>query len=243
MTITGNIHLLFEQSGTFKRAFTELGYHAEDYDIQNEFGETDHICDLFVEIDCAYHNAPSIFDNMHRNDLLMAFFPCIYFCNSSQLLCTLGGRNYRNMTLHERFDQIIDRTDNRHAYYLQLLKLYAIARLRRLRLIVENPAKPPHYLLYPMNFVAQPTFIDWNRRIRGDYYEKPTAYWFVNCKPTNGCTYASPDIVRTIQQSRKSRNAGICSCDRSMISPTYARNFICDNIIGKSQTMSQLSLF
>lgn len=124
-----------------------------------------------------------------------------------------------------------------------LLKLYAIARLRRLRLIIENPAKPPHYLLYPMNFVAQPTFIDWNRRIRGDYYEKPTAYWFVNCKMTEGYTYSTRTEFRTIQESRKSRNAGICSCDRSMISPIYARNFICDNIIGKSQTMSQLSLF
>lgn len=31
-------------------------------------------------------------------------------------------------------------------------------------------------------------WIDRNRRMRGDYYEKPTAYWFVNCTPTNGLT-------------------------------------------------------
>lgn len=37
--------------------------------------------------------------------------------------------------------------------------------------------------------------------------------------------------------------AGICSEDRSMISPDYARNFICDFILGKEQLGSQLSLF
>lgn len=33
-------HCLFEQSGTFKKEFISLGIEAEDYDIQNEFGET-----------------------------------------------------------------------------------------------------------------------------------------------------------------------------------------------------------
>lgn len=37
--------------------------------------------------------------------------------------------------------------------------------------------------------------------------------------------------------------AGICSEERSMISPDYARNFICDFIIGKKQEINQLSLF
>jgi hypothetical protein len=32
---------LFEQSGTFKNAFKQLGINAEDYDILNDFGETD----------------------------------------------------------------------------------------------------------------------------------------------------------------------------------------------------------
>lgn len=44
------VHCFFEQSGTFKNEFKKLGYDAEDYDIQNEFGETDHITDLFSEI-------------------------------------------------------------------------------------------------------------------------------------------------------------------------------------------------
>ena len=44
------VHCLFEQSGTFKNEFKKLGYEAYDYDIQNEFGETDHVVDLFENI-------------------------------------------------------------------------------------------------------------------------------------------------------------------------------------------------
>lgn len=43
------VHCLFEQSGTFKKAFEKYGYEAYDYDIQNEFNETDKIIDLFEE--------------------------------------------------------------------------------------------------------------------------------------------------------------------------------------------------
>lgn len=44
------VHCLFEQSGTFKNEFKKLGIEAEDYDILNDFGETDHIVDLFEQI-------------------------------------------------------------------------------------------------------------------------------------------------------------------------------------------------
>lgn len=54
MEINGKIHLMFEQSGTFKNEFRKLGYEAYDYDIQNNFGETDYENDLFAEIESAY---------------------------------------------------------------------------------------------------------------------------------------------------------------------------------------------
>lgn len=44
------VHCLFEQSGTFKNEFRKLGFEAYDYDIQNEFGQTDYVVDLFKEI-------------------------------------------------------------------------------------------------------------------------------------------------------------------------------------------------
>lgn len=41
---------LFEQSGTFKNEFKKLGVEAYDFDLLNNFGETDEIIDIFEEI-------------------------------------------------------------------------------------------------------------------------------------------------------------------------------------------------
>jgi hypothetical protein len=54
MEIKGKVHCFFEQSGVFKREFIKLGIPAEDYDIQCNFGETDHVIDLFSEIEKCY---------------------------------------------------------------------------------------------------------------------------------------------------------------------------------------------
>ena len=56
MEIKGKVHCFFEQSGTFKNEFIKLGIPAEDYDIQNNFGETNHVIDLFAEIEKGYSN-------------------------------------------------------------------------------------------------------------------------------------------------------------------------------------------
>ena len=54
MEIKGKVWCMFEQSGTFKNEFKKLGYDAVDLDIQNNFGETDYVIDLFAEIEKAY---------------------------------------------------------------------------------------------------------------------------------------------------------------------------------------------
>lgn len=43
-------HCLFEQSGTFKNEFKKLGIEAYDYDILNDYRETDYQLDLFEQI-------------------------------------------------------------------------------------------------------------------------------------------------------------------------------------------------
>lgn len=60
MKINGKAHCFFEQSGTFKNEFRKLGYEAYDYDIQNNFGETDYVIDLFAEIEKAYSGGERI---------------------------------------------------------------------------------------------------------------------------------------------------------------------------------------
>ena len=85
MEIKGKVHCFFEQSGTFKNEFKKLGYDAYDYDIQNNFNQTDYVIDLFAEIENAYENKPSVFDKITKDDLIIAFFPCIYFCDSNTM--------------------------------------------------------------------------------------------------------------------------------------------------------------
>ena len=57
-------HCMFEQSGTFKREFQKLGIEAYDYDLQDEFGETDYKLDLFEEIRKAFEGWSSVFDRV-----------------------------------------------------------------------------------------------------------------------------------------------------------------------------------
>lgn len=232
---------MFEQSGTFKNQFIALGIDAEDYDIQNNFGQTDNVIDLFAEIENAYIGGVSIFDKIRKSDLIIAFFPCIYF--EALQMPYYTNRNVNNKKEgKEKFDIILDRIEKREKLYKLLYKLIAIVEIRGLRLIIENPATQPHYLLFAENFYCKPTIIDKNRLLRGDYYRKPTAYWFFNIKPTYGESFKMTKAVKTIQDAARGKG-GLCSEERSMISPEYAKNFICDFILGKENENTQARLF
>ena len=239
------VHCFFEQSGTFKNEFIKLGIPAEDYDIQNHFGQTDHVIDLFAQIEAAYDGKASVFDTIKPSDLIMAFFPCIYFCGFSQLAQTYSFLNYKCLTVHEKTQAIIKRQEDR-TYFLGLLtKLFCIVYERDLRMVVENPATG-NFLTLKQNFVEPCTFIDRDRTTRGDVFKKPTAYWFVNIKPhthTHTHTHTPKSKIRKITKAASAERAGLCSEARSMISQDYARNFICDFILGKRQAFTDLELF
>ena len=241
MVIKGKVHCFFEQSGTFKKEFIKLGIPAEDYDIQNNFGETDHTDDLFVEIEKAYVGGVSLFDKIDQDDFIIAFFPCIYFCAASQMAFFWTCTNYRAKSLKEKTDLILERSKNREYFFSLAVKMLAVAHIKGLRLVMENPWSEQTFL--KANFVAPPTVVDMDRTRRGDYYTKPTAYWFINCEPTYGRSYQRPKEHKTIMGSRGASRSGLCSEERSMISPDYARNFICDFIIGKEQIYTERSLF
>lgn len=242
MEINGKVWNLFEQSGTFKNEFRKLGYESLDVDIQNNFGETDYQIDIFSEIEKAYEGGQeSIFDKMTKDDLIMAFFPCIYFCAPSQMNFTWGCINYRKMSYKEKTDAILKRSSDREKFYALAIKMFSVVAERGLRLIMENPWSENTYL--KANFIIPPALIDNNRMLRGDYRIKPTAYWYVNCEPTNGKSYQNDKEKKIHMKSRGSKVAGICSEERSMIHPDYARNFICDFILGKEQQHTMRSLF
>lgn len=248
MEIKGKVHCFFEQSGTFKHEFKKLGYEAKDYDIQNEFGETDYIIDLFNAINTAYDNqdySNTVFASIKHEDLIIAFFPCIYFNQSSMLAFTFNCINYRKLTEMKKIGSILRREKVRSYYYRTLLKLVHIVYNLNLRLIIENPANKPHYLM-SSNFIKEPDIIDNNRLLRGDYFKKPTAYWFFNCEPVKGFVSYQKDKKQKIianTHDKKGTKAGTCDMEQSLISSDYARNFICDFIIGKRQEITEMTLF
>ena len=243
MNIQGKVHCMFEQSGTFKNEFIKLGIPAEDYDIQNNFEQTDHVVDLFAEIEKGYNEKPSIFDDITQDDLIVAFFPCIYFTGSvNPCHYRLDNLNYKSLTLREKFEKILELSRNRQRFFELLNMLVAICLAKGIRIIIENPYDDSmHYL--KNNFLSSPSVYDKNRMERGDYFKKPTGYWYFNCNPTYGESYQNDKKQKTVWQAARGKKAGVCSEERSMISPDYARNFICDFILGKQQDMGQLNLF
>jgi hypothetical protein len=174
-------------------------------------------------------------------DLIMAFFPCIYFSCISQMAMSWGYINYRKLSTKEATDDILKREQNREYFFGLAIKMLAVAKEKGLRLIMENPWGMQTYL--KANFVVAPSLIDNDRTVRGDYFVKPTAYWYINCEPTNGFSPTKPIERKNILYCKPSERAGICSEERSMISPDYARNFICDFILGKQQENTIPTLF
>ena len=139
MEIKGKAHCFFEQSGTFKNEFIKLGIPAEDYDIQNNFGQTDHVVDLFENIQNAYDGGGSLFDNITKDDLIVAFFPCIYFCAMSQCAMSLGNVNYQCLSTKEKLDKILERSANREHFFALAVKMIGVCLCRGIRIVMENP--------------------------------------------------------------------------------------------------------
>ena len=245
MEIKGKVHCFFEQSGTFKREFIKLGIPAEDYDIQNHFGETDHVVDLFTEIEKAYEGTASIFDQIDADsDFIMAFFPCIEFSCVAQMWFSLGQTDYKTWPYKKRIQYMLEKNRNRSYMFELLCKFCGECLHRNIRMVFENPWGINTYLKQNV-FLQKPSVIDTDRSLRGDFRQKPTAYWFFNCEPTHGKSYQPTPkrLVKNHDQLKKAPKAGLCSEERSMISHDYARNFICDFIIGKEQEHTERTLF
>lgn len=242
MEIKGNVYCFFEQSSTFRDCFRELGYNANDYDICNYFQETDYVIDLFEEIDKAYFNKKSIFDGITEDDLILAFFPCTYFCSANAFFFQFNQGGIDKSKDLDSIQYTMQRVYRRAEYHSKLLQLYYLAIKRKLRLIIENPAKEPNYLITGQNFI-KPTFIEKSRRMRGDYFIKPTAYWFINCEPTVQYSLYNNKIQCKIYRGGNKISTQKNKFYRSIISKEYAYRFICDNILGINLESEQPKLF
>lgn len=218
------IYCFFEQSGTFKNEFRKLGYEAFDYDIQDEFEETDYICDLFVDIEEAYKNKESIFDDITENDLILAFFPCIRFENQIQMHFKGVATQMKNWTNEQKLENDLKLHKELSELYALVTKLAIVCLRRKIPLIIENPYSTTHYLV---KYWAIPSkIIDKDRTLRGDYYKKPTQYWFINCEPKQNMILEAYTVNET-----KTINNTHNTTERSLIASEYANRFIREFIL------------
>lgn len=216
---------LFEQSGTFKNEFIKLGIPAEDFDILDEFGQTDHVVDLFQQIDAAYEKKPSLFDRIGPEDIVLAFFPCTRF--EAQVQMWFAGTHYTAQKQNDlqKLQYVLKLHEELHFLYTMLCKLFIISICGGWRLVVENPAQPPHYLT--TYFPIKPSIIDTDRTRHGDYYKKPTQYWFINCKPEQNMFFEPIEEHEVWNIERRTGNGQVDrKVLRSMVHPQYARRFI-----------------
>ena len=213
------VFCFFEQSGTFKKEFIRLGIPAEDFDIANDYGETDRIIDLFAEIDKAFDGLPSVFDEIEGGDLIFAFFPCIRFNKLYLMHMNQTAKQYKNYTDLEKAENAIRMQSELSRFYVLISKFVAVCLKRKIPLIIENPYSADHYLVRYWPFL--PKVIDMNRREMGDYFEKPTQFYFFNLEPCENLLFDEP-----IDYYPKRRILNLPQREKSEISPGYARRFI-----------------
>lgn len=127
--------------------------------------------------------------------------------------------------------------DEVNEMYKLVNKLFIIAMRRGLRLVMENPYSEEHFLRRYWCYPAK--IIDKDRRNNGDYFKKPTQYWFLNIEPKNnfifeaiewnaikGTGSGSDEWQRKTYADVKETGARNMKEARSMIHPTYANRFI-----------------
>lgn len=196
-----------------------------------------------VKLGGGYNNEPSIFDNISKEDLIIAFFPCIRFEN--QIMLHFRGQSYqvRNFTLEQKMEYCMKLQNEVTEMYELINKLFIICLRRGLRLIVENPYSEEHYLR--RYWCYQPSLIDKDRRDRGDYFAKPTQFWFVNCEPEMNpifemVNYNAIEVIdrggKDAWQNRRLEDLKVTGAKsvktaRSMIHPDYANRFIREFIL------------
>lgn len=244
---------LFEQSGTFKKEFLKLGFeNAFDCDILNDFGETDYQIDLFADIEKAFKGENgTIFDKMNAGDLIFAFFPCTKFTEKSFLISQTQGVFFSTYTDLKRLSYTKEHINKVACYYNHLCELVEIALHKDLKLIIENPNTTLHFLKLCFPFKPQIT-IQNRAQWGGDYYKKPTNFWFFNCEPKKNFIFENIDNAepKAVEHRESyfiydSHNNKFCKkmkklnskerkenqIQKSMISPKFANRFIREFIL------------
>lgn len=131
----------------------------------------------------------------------------------------------QNYTETQKLEYVLRLHKELSENYEVLTKLALLAYYRGIRLVIENPATKPHYLssYWPL----KPALIDKDRTKNGDYYKKPTQFFFINFEPNQTPLFEPLENVETMIIGHVKNSDGISRQTlRSMIHPQYARRFI-----------------
>ena len=93
-------------------------------------------------------------------------------------------------------------------------------------MIVENPYTQPHYLT--TYFPIRPKVIVPDRHAEGDYFKKPTQFFFLNCEPEQNIVFEPIKHIDIVKHNRAQlmNNGQTRQVCRSLIHPQFADRFI-----------------
>ena len=176
---------------------------------------------------------PSIFDGFGEDDLIFAFFPCVRFENQIMLFFRGQAFQQKGWTLEQKMQYDMNLLDEVNTMYKYVNHLFITCIRKNLKLVMENPYSEEHFLRRYWCYL--PSIIDRDRRENGDYYAKPTQYWFLNCEPKNNFLFEAipynaiecKDTIRMMtKEDFQKTGAKNKKTARSMIHPDYANRFI-----------------
>lgn len=164
-----------------------------------------------------------MFDNVGKDDLIMAFFPCIRFTEQALLGFQGNANRIREWSDEKKLEYCCKMHTELHELYLLVSKMAIVCLRKSIRLIIENPWADRHYL--KNYWCLKPAVVDKNRKLNGDYYKKPTQFFFVGCSPEQNFLFepieATEDKTVKFLKWNSERQY-----ERSLIHPQYADRFL-----------------
>lgn len=182
----------------------------------------------------------SIFDEITNEDLIMAFFPCTRF--EDQVMLSFRGENcgmQKRWNTIQKLENSMRLHDELNEFYKLISMLVIVAEKRNLRMVIENPYSAQHYL--KQYWCIKPSIVDKDRTLRGDFYGKPTQYFFINFEPYHNLVFEPLKYVeREKLKFIKTKDGLSRQTLRSMIHPQYASRFIKEFLIEYQTDIKQI---
>lgn len=149
--------------------------------------------------------------------------------SSQQKNWSLENKLQYDLKLHKELSNLYD----------LITKLAIVCIKKNIPLIIENPYSTTHYLV---KYWAIPyTILDTDRTKDGDYYKKPTQYWFINCEPKSNFIFEPLKLTEHKKITALKKDGGVSNIvERSLIHPQYANRFIRKFIIDEKEVENEI---